>query len=537
MPIAKFSEKYQIDLPVEKGIHIKTAGRNKEKFVYKYLEHYRDELGKKKHRSILIGKFHAETGKMSPNDNYFNLYPVNPFTFSLSSKSYGFVYLVFEVAKKLNLLACLSEVFGKEKSEELIAIAAYIISEGNVMDGIDDWQQDNYLPDAKMRLTSQSTSRTFSKIGDDCRRRFFTHWIKNSLRGDSACYDVTSVSSYSGEMPSVERGYNRDGESLSQFNVGIFCDELGKTPLFYSRYTGSLTDKTNLPFVLAEAKALGLSQVKLFLDGGFWSPEGFKQLKASVKDFTLGMPSYLAASKDMIEHFGDEMRSYANKISYPDIYCREKECTVHGVEGKMLLYFDLYGFADHCRKMDAHIKRLEQRLGKLVRYPKAQAKEYSRYFDLVELNGGKSFEFSPNPEKIDAEMHAGGYFLLFTSDVGASPDDLLFFYRAKDTAEKLFAQVKIEMHGNRARTHTEETTDGKIFVTFLASIIRTEMTVKLSPLLRRNSTSIKKVISKLSTIKITQSQNGLRLYNALTKSQREILEAFDLDIEKLEILD
>lgn len=537
MPITKFSEKDQVDLPAEKGIHIKTAGRKKEKFVYKYLEHYRDEFGKKRHRSIILGKFHPETGKMSPNDNYFKLYPVNPFTFNLSTKNYGFVYLVFEVARKQNLMGCLNEVFGQEKAEELIAIAAYIISEGNVMDGIDDWQQDNYLPGLKNRLTSQSTSRIFSQISEDSRREFFTHWIKNSLHGDSACYDVTSVSSYSEEMPSIERGYNRDGEKLSQFNVGVFCDELEKTPLFYSRYTGSLTDKTNLPFILAEAKSLGLSQIKLFLDGGFWSLKGFRQLKGSVKEFTLGMPASLAISQEMIELLGDEMKSYANKISYPDMYCREKEYTVYGVDGKILLYFDLYKFADHCRKMDAHIKRLEKRLSKLVRYPKKQIKEYSRYFDLVEIDGGKSFEYTSNPAKIDAEMRNGGYFLLFTSDKEASPEDLLFFYRAKDTAEKLFAQVKIEMHGNRARTHTEETTDGKIFVTFLASIIRTELLVKLSPLLHRNSTSIKKVISKLSTIKITQSQHGVRLYNALTKSQKEILEAFDLDIEKLEIFE
>jgi transposase len=39
---------------------------------------------------------------------------------------------------------------------------------------------------------------------------------------------VTSISSYVQEMPSVERGYNRDGDDLSQFNIGMFCDELTK---------------------------------------------------------------------------------------------------------------------------------------------------------------------------------------------------------------------------------------------------------------------------------------------------------------------
>jgi transposase len=58
-------------------------------------------------------------------------------------------------------------------------------------------------------------------------------------------------------------------------------------------------------------------------------------------------------------------------------------------------------------------------------------------------------------------------------------NDVLYYYRAKDADEKLFNQIKVEMEGNRIRTHNEEATGGKIFVIFLALIIRTYMRNKL----------------------------------------------------------
>jgi len=58
--------------------------------------------------------------------------------------------------------------------------------------------------------------------------------VKTALGGGSVCYDVTSISSYSQAMPAVERGYNRDGDDLAQYNLGTFCDECSKTPLYYN---------------------------------------------------------------------------------------------------------------------------------------------------------------------------------------------------------------------------------------------------------------------------------------------------------------
>jgi transposase len=192
----------------------------------------------------------------------------------------------------MGLYECLSASFGIH-TMEIIIMAAYIIREGNAMDGIDDWQQRNYFNEYNKLRTSQSCSRSFVNITAKQRYSFFKKWITKSFTGGSVCYDVTSISSYSQGMTEVEHGYNRDNENLCQFNLGMFCDEASKTPLYYSRYNGSLTDKTNLSYVLADFKDLGISRVKMILDGGFWSEECIKTLEGYCDAFTIGMPIHL----------------------------------------------------------------------------------------------------------------------------------------------------------------------------------------------------------------------------------------------------
>ena len=81
--------------------------------------------------------------------------------------------------------------------------------------------------------------------------------------------------------------------------------------------------------------------------------------------------------------------------------------------------------------------------------------------------------------------------MIFTTDMDATPEDTLFHYRAKDVVEKLFDQIKCDMEGNRIRTHNEQTTDGKVFVTFVACVIRTYLLNKLTQYLTDSSTSFK----------------------------------------------
>jgi len=272
------------------------------------------------------------------------------------------------------------------------------------------------------------------------------------MSAGSVCYDVTSISSYAQEMTSVERGYNRDGEDLAQFNLGLFCDENNKLPLYYNRYNGSLTDKTNLSYVLANARDVGITRVKMVLDGGFWDEKCLASLRDYCDAFTVGMPMYLKESQTLLADYGGDIEKYANELS-PHSYCVPIDIKIGGVEGRAFLYFDSWNHVHLCGELSEYINRLKAELAALKRYPKSKLKRYTPYFTITQHEKGSGFDYVVDVDKVENLRKSKGFFLIFSTDEDASPADTLYHYRAKDVAEKMFSQIKCDMEGNRIRTH------------------------------------------------------------------------------------
>jgi transposase len=461
---------------------------------------------------------------MYPNSNYYELYNLDPELSDIDVWDYGYSYLVLKICRESGLLECLTKAFGI-RAMDIIVMAAYIIREGGSMDGIDDWQQRNYFLGYKRLLTSQTTSKIFADLTMGKRNAFFKDWVQSAKGSGAVCYDVTSISSYAQQMPTIERGYNRDGENLAQFNLGLFCDEESKAPLYYNRYNGSLTDKTNLSYVLDNARDIGIERIKMVIDGGLWDEDCFASLSELCDNFIVGMPAYLKEAKDILLAHAANIQTYENKLDFAHIYRVPAATEIWGVEGNILLYFDALSHAQLCESLMETINRLKAELASLKRYPKSKLARYKPYFKITEKPGG--FDYTVDSEEVDNLIRYKGFFLLFSTDKEETPDDTLQLYRDKDAVEKLFDQIKCDMDGNRIRTHNEHTTDGKTFVTFIACIIRSHLHQKLRQYLIDNSTSLKKVLSQLSNITVVSGSKGIRFTKALTKKQKEILKPFN----------
>ena len=244
--------KILVDIPDEKSIQIRATGVKREKYVYKVLKFFRTAKGSPSNQSIIIGKYDVDSGKMFPNKNYYERYGSDNQALLCSSGTichYGYSYLITKIARDIGLTDILSNIFGKH-TDQIIIIIAYVIRMGCVMDEIKYWSSENFFPLVTKSQTSQSTSRFFESITDEQKMEFFRNWIKLNATNDNICYDVTSISSYSKNLSFVEYGYNRDNDLLEQYNIGLFCNQDNFIPLYYNEYNCSLTDKTNLSYVL-----------------------------------------------------------------------------------------------------------------------------------------------------------------------------------------------------------------------------------------------------------------------------------------------
>ena len=71
-------DKTLVDIPEDKGVHVKTAGNKNEKYVYKHVKYFRNANGAPRNKSKAIGKLDTASGRMYPNGNYYRFTTLTP---------------------------------------------------------------------------------------------------------------------------------------------------------------------------------------------------------------------------------------------------------------------------------------------------------------------------------------------------------------------------------------------------------------------------------------------------------------------------
>ena len=161
---------------------------------------------------------------------------------------------------------------------------------------------------------------------------------------------------------------------------------------------------------------------------------------------------------------------------------------------------------------------------------------FARYFDLIYYNKGKKDEkFMYGRELhdvINEEIRLCGYFVIITSEKMTAAQ-ALELYKSRDASEKLFRGDKSYLGNKSFRVHTSESVHAKIFIEFVALIIRSRFYTCLKEEMqksgKKNYMTVPAAIRELEKIElIRQSDRGYRMDYAVTATQKEILKAFNM---------
>jgi hypothetical protein len=137
-------------------------------------------------------------------------------------------------------------------------------------------------------------------------------------------------------------------------------------------------------------------------------------------------------------------------------------------------------------------------------------------------------------EIVDQETELCGYFIIITSEKMTARDALLI-YKSRDANEKLFRGDKSYLGNKAYRTHSLESTEAKIFVEFVALIIRNKIYKYLKDYMiehdvKRNYLDVPAAIKELEKIEMISDVKGIyHMRNTITKTQKTILDAFELN--------
>lgn len=204
-------------------------------------------------------------------------------------------------------------------------------------------------------------------------------------------------------------------------------------------------------------------------------------------------------------------------------------------------YFHIYY---NGKKQNSEREKLEERIDQIaeVLAEKAGTAGYEcpraicHYFDPIYHTKDKIRHFVCAREKSDVvsrEIALCGYFVIITSEKMTAAE-ALELYKSRGDSEKLFRGDKSYLGNRSLRVHSSESVTNKIFIEFVALIIRNRFYTLLKEQEMKNKKkenymAVPAALRELEKIEMTrQSDGNYRMDYAVTKTQKEILKSFDM---------
>lgn len=522
--------------------------------TYVYYSYDRNYDSTKKYtvpKNTTIGKcLDGEPEVMYPNQNFFRFFPdaeipeAQEETMRSSCLRIGSFLVLRRIIAGYHLDEIIDRLIEKDGGMFLDLVAYTTIAENNAGQYYPDYAFNHPLFTKAMRVYSDSKISDFiNSISRDKSIAFQNEWNekRNHREKIYISYDSTNKNCQAGELDFVEYCNANDDKGEPELNFYIAYDRNNAVPLFYGEYPGSIVDVSQMQLMLEKANGYGYKHIGFILDRGCFSKENIHFMDKYGYDFVIMMKGMKKFVKELVfEVKGSFEESRAHFI---------RDCKVSGITLKRRLYpfddkeryFHIY-FND--RRKSAERAAVESKIDRLARFLREHEgttieldKKLSKYFDLIYYNQGKpdkKFMFgSERNDVIDEEIKLCGYFVIITSEK-MTAEEAIKLYKSRDTSEKLFCGDKSYLGEENFRIRSNESLHAKIFIEFVALIIRNKLYSCLKELMARSGykqhyMTVPAAIKELEKIEMVRmSDKSYRLDHAVTATQKEILKAFDM---------
>ena len=520
---------------------------------YVYLETGRIYYKEKKYNSpkrVCIGKqVIGQESFMYPNDKFLRFFPKE--LLPTEKEGYrsgclrtGAYFVIRKIIADYKLDVMIARIIGRDAGLFLDLAAYSIITEDNAGQYYPDYAYNHPLFTDNMRIYSDSKVSDFlQETTADQRILFLNEWNASRDHREKIyiTYDSTNKNCQAGDIEMVEYGHPKDDQGKGIFNYSVAYDHHNREPLFYESYPGSIVDVSQLQYTLKKARSYGYRYVGFILDRGYFSKENIHFMDENGYDFVIMVKGMKKLVSELI-------------LKVKGTFEEDRECSIRsykvsGTTVKRKLYADdrkdryIHIFYDDGRKarerealekkIDRMAKKLKDCQGESVR----PGGEFEKYFDLVYWHEGledeKFIQGIEKTEVINREIRLCGYFSIVTSEKMTAAE-ALELYKSRDDSEKLFRGDKSYLGARSERVYSGESIDTKIFIEFVATIIRNRIYTKLKDEAGRmdhrpNYMTVPAAISELEKIEMLKgADNAYVLDHAVTAKQKNILKAFGM---------
>ena len=541
----------RVEIPHEKGKVTRKTIKGTTYIYYQLGRIYDPEKKYSIPKGTPIGKCCEDNPSMMiPNEKYLTYFPeaVLPDEKKTAHRSaclrVGAYMVLRRIIAEYHLDEVLADLIGRDSGLFLDLAVYTIITENNAGQYYPDYAYNHPLFTDKMKMYSDSKVSDFiGTIKKSQSVEFLNNWNANRDHREKIyiSYDSTNKNCQAGDVDFVEIGHAKDDQHKPVLNYSIAYDRNNREPLFYEMYPGSIVDVSQLQYMLEKTEGYGYRHVGFILDRGYFSKENIRYMDKCGYDFVImmkGMKKY--ASELVKKHKGTFEESRSHSI-------RDYKVSGTTVKGKLFpsdekdRYFHIYY---NERKRTAEREQLEEKIDRMAAFLANQEGKigyecpsaFCHYFDPIYHTQGdeKTFMFAKERQDvIDSEIKLCGYFIIITSEK-MSAEEALDLYKSRDGSEKLFRGDKSYLGNKSFRVHGNESVNNKIFIEFVALIIRNKFYTYLKEQMRKsekkeNFMTVPAAIKELEKIEmIRQTDGNYRLDHAVTATQKEILKSFGM---------
>lgn len=124
-------------------------------------------------------------------------------------------------------------------------------------------------------------------------------------------------------------------------------------------------------------------------------------------------------------------------------------------------------------------------------------------------------------------MKYEGFIVIISNDL-KNVTDVFNIYRRKDVVEKSFDNLKNDLDVNRLKVHSAKALKGKMFIVFIALILKTVIfneIIKNGSISKYSTNDILKEMQKISIIRINET---LEILTEISSTHKKIFKAFSI---------
>lgn len=541
---------FLVKIPEAKGKLVRVPKKNAVYIDYEYDRTYDPDKGYTVPKRSTIGKQSKDDpALMQPNQNFLKFFPDAELpeekdrTLRSSCLRVGAYAVIRKVIEVCGLPEILSGCFEEKDLGLFLDLAAYsIVTEHNAAQYYPDYAYNHALFTEGMRLYSDSKVSEFLKsVTDEQSVGFLNEWNGSRDHREKIyfSYDSTNKHCQAGDIEMAEHGKAKDDTPKPIFNYAVAYDTKNREPLFYEAYPGSINDVSQLHFMLGKAEGYGYRKVGFILDRGYFSKDNIEHMDRCGYSFVIMVKGMQRLVSEMVlAHKGTFEKKRSCNIGKYRLYGTTVKGKLYQTDGKDR-YFHLYHSIDResseRNEIESKIEEMSNHLAKHANEKRVFGSGIERYFELFYAEDQETFLMHlERPAAIERELELSGYFCIVTSE-RMTAKDAIDLYKSRDASEKLFRGDKSYLGARSLRVHSDESAAAKLFVEFVALIVRSRIYTCLKDEMqnldkRPNYMTVPAAIRELEKIEmVRQLDNVYRLDHAVTARQKTILNAFGMD--------